>query len=667
MVVVKGENMPPTHWKMGRITKVTPGSDGLIRVAEIQTDTGIMKRPLSKICQLPVQASLVDENKKVKDKSKYYMKFKPTTTFFLVLLGLICAAVGKEIPNMSVNHSNSSWNVAPFESDPGLIFNPINNVKLINNEWTAICYFNLTTYKRELQVLNDQIDQLRDLCSQTTVVRDFCESTVNLATQRIHNMNDNNDLIHHVHSFPREKRQRRNKRVVAAMIAGAAIGAAVNHYLQSADIDECKKNIALMHENENHILELIKNHTSILETISNVMKNEDKRISSHFVSFNKDLNELRNSIRAFEHYPYLQNANSNLMHQVHMLTNNLVLQLTNFEHIQENLIDVFTDAGNGRLHPALIRPQQIEEQLNLIHLNLPKSSSLPIENRTELHAIYKIIKMQSIIADNEALFKLTIPLVNTQNFVLYKPVSVPILTNNKFLWINSSNELVLVDDQKKQFMPISSDGLKACKTMQSGLMCHIESPTYTYHAPSNCIIDVLRKNDSSECSFKVTNTYSDFVSLAPNTWLYFSNSSINATVSCGKASDNMSLIGCGIIHIDKKCSLVTASAFMSSYRRYNSTINSVISHIDRINIHNQTKTAIEFLASSNITHTDINFINDIANISKQVSTVKNQQFIHSLVSAHHIGIFSIIIVVIIVFVIYKKCSTVKINHNVCKV
>ncbi|XP_075150323.1 uncharacterized protein LOC142224439 [Haematobia irritans] len=52
MVVVKEENTPPNEWRLGRIQKVRPGSDGRVRVADILTGRGTITRPISKLVVL---------------------------------------------------------------------------------------------------------------------------------------------------------------------------------------------------------------------------------------------------------------------------------------------------------------------------------------------------------------------------------------------------------------------------------------------------------------------------------------------------------------------------------------------------------------------------------------------------------------------------------------
>lgn len=52
LVIIKDDNSPPLKWSLGRIISTMPGRDGVSRVADIQTTTGVIRRAFSKICPL---------------------------------------------------------------------------------------------------------------------------------------------------------------------------------------------------------------------------------------------------------------------------------------------------------------------------------------------------------------------------------------------------------------------------------------------------------------------------------------------------------------------------------------------------------------------------------------------------------------------------------------
>lgn len=53
MVVVKDAQYPPLKWRLGRITRVIPGDDGVVRVAHVYTQSGEISRPVVKLVLLP--------------------------------------------------------------------------------------------------------------------------------------------------------------------------------------------------------------------------------------------------------------------------------------------------------------------------------------------------------------------------------------------------------------------------------------------------------------------------------------------------------------------------------------------------------------------------------------------------------------------------------------
>lgn len=62
LVIIKDETTHPLQWRLGRITALYPGSDGVARVADVQTRNGPLRRPLTKLCPLPVSDTSAFEN-----------------------------------------------------------------------------------------------------------------------------------------------------------------------------------------------------------------------------------------------------------------------------------------------------------------------------------------------------------------------------------------------------------------------------------------------------------------------------------------------------------------------------------------------------------------------------------------------------------------------------
>ncbi|XP_018300724.1 uncharacterized protein [Mycetomoellerius zeteki] len=55
MILIKDKRIPCTQWVLGRITRLYPGDDGVIRTASIMTSSGEMTRPVRGLCPLPME------------------------------------------------------------------------------------------------------------------------------------------------------------------------------------------------------------------------------------------------------------------------------------------------------------------------------------------------------------------------------------------------------------------------------------------------------------------------------------------------------------------------------------------------------------------------------------------------------------------------------------
>ncbi|XP_046143095.1 uncharacterized protein LOC123988133 [Osmia bicornis bicornis] len=58
LVIIKEDNSPPLRWCLGRVVQTHKGRDGVIRVVTVRTADATYKRPITKICILPIEDNL---------------------------------------------------------------------------------------------------------------------------------------------------------------------------------------------------------------------------------------------------------------------------------------------------------------------------------------------------------------------------------------------------------------------------------------------------------------------------------------------------------------------------------------------------------------------------------------------------------------------------------
>lgn len=54
LVLLVEPNLLPQMWKLARVENVHPGTDGTVRVITAKTANGFVKRPISRVCRLPI-------------------------------------------------------------------------------------------------------------------------------------------------------------------------------------------------------------------------------------------------------------------------------------------------------------------------------------------------------------------------------------------------------------------------------------------------------------------------------------------------------------------------------------------------------------------------------------------------------------------------------------
>lgn len=55
-VLIRDDNLPPMQWRMGRVTTIHPGADGVIRVVSVRTAKGVVDRAVKKLVLLPIDS-----------------------------------------------------------------------------------------------------------------------------------------------------------------------------------------------------------------------------------------------------------------------------------------------------------------------------------------------------------------------------------------------------------------------------------------------------------------------------------------------------------------------------------------------------------------------------------------------------------------------------------
>lgn len=109
-------------------------------------------------------------------------------------------------------------------------------------------------------MIKQYLQNFETLCNKTSNINNGCGNTLLLARRQIDRIIENNILLH-----PDENVLARRKRQAVAGAAGLGMAAEATLYnfFNKHEMEKCNENIELLKTNEDHLLNLIKNHTLI--------------------------------------------------------------------------------------------------------------------------------------------------------------------------------------------------------------------------------------------------------------------------------------------------------------------------------------------------------------------------------------------------------------------
>lgn len=176
MVLLKDEQLPPARWLLGRVTETHPGKDGLVRVVSIKTKNSIIKRPVSKICLLPIDNSempavvkpgveiIKNRQNEVELKNNNYGRNKTKCMAFVSVCLQFIALMNLMVGISATSFMNKNIKVTPLDTKAEIFFEDIGKVNLLSNTWQLILYYDLNNFWEEQQMYNNCLERLEKNC-----------------------------------------------------------------------------------------------------------------------------------------------------------------------------------------------------------------------------------------------------------------------------------------------------------------------------------------------------------------------------------------------------------------------------------------------------------------------------------------------------------------------
>lgn len=431
LVLIKDDNSPSCNWPMAKVIQIYEGDDELTRVVKLKTKDNILKRPITKIAPLPydseeIQKSHVNIAHVHKPKQKNHIL--PIITAMLA----VCVTLSH---TTRINTEMSPFNVTKFDTDPGLFFELQSDLHMSYTNWNIIAFFDLNTFTDQLFAMKNNLNKIRSTCYTKLLEDNACKTMTVLLDNEYNDIAQKNEMLRSL------KRQKRATLHIVGDLLGDLFG-----IMDSRSKEQYSKDLSKITQNENHLVNLMKNHTSIIESTLNVVKDTQTEIEqqAHQIEFlSTNIEKLADHNEAYQYFYTAALYMSKLM--------NL------YEKQQDAIINSLHDASNNNINQNILNETQLLNQIEIISRNIDSSLIVPNDMN-----IFKIIKIKPYILNNNIVFKISVPLLSNYKFQLFKIIPIPALENNQYVWIEIENEYMIASVERQYYQFLNNIQLKDC-------------------------------------------------------------------------------------------------------------------------------------------------------------------------------------------------------------
>ncbi|XP_037930984.1 uncharacterized protein LOC119665808 [Teleopsis dalmanni] len=279
-------------------------------------------------------------------------------------------------------------------------------------EWTIIAYYDISFLQLEVEFIKNATNSLATICDQMNGYND-CWILVDQFKMTNLEMLSASMIL-------QPKRKKRGAIDIIGNVANAVFGVLDSEYAK-----QMAQTIQQLKDNDGHLIHLLKNQTSILDSTINIMKKDRQFAQSTFELTVKRMTDLQNKIQKDEDEISLLK----LYQLFTAIATQLLSVTTNVQFYETAILGVLTDTNHGKISPLLLTPVQLNNEITTIREHLNPATHLP-GNTSNIVGLYSLMTVTSGLVDTKILFRITLPIVRDQTFDLFSVIPIPGVRNS---------------------------------------------------------------------------------------------------------------------------------------------------------------------------------------------------------------------------------------------
>lgn len=440
---------------------------------------------------------------------------------------------------------SSSFHFEPRNQKAGLTFVKQSKARISYDSYTMLYHLDLTEYKKLINLVSKFINDANVHCKELR--SNNCRSLLNqLITHLNHLKRDDLDI---------EAYQQRSRGKRALEFYGSFLHWAFG-LMDAATAREYDMKINEIQNKTGRFHNILQEQTIL---IREMIKLNNESISHLEVQI-KNIKQ-----HVGEYYKYAHNHMNWVYADVSFTSGVTFAKFIVMEHqrLSQQILRCLEDVASGKITQLIPREKLISDLIE-IETHLCENQKLPIDYKIEnpLH-IFKYSKISASLYGDRLLLEVTIPIVERESYTAYKIIPIPTFVNNNTVILNPSTHYVLINDEQKEYIPITLKEFNNGKFNMRGERIIKPAENARIEYSQNCEISIFM-NPSSDtihkyCDIKVIPTSNYFISINSNDMFYAQIfKPVMITEYCrNKPVKNQEITESGLIQLDQQCRITT--------------------------------------------------------------------------------------------------------------
>lgn len=465
--------------------------------------------------------------------------------------------------------------VEQITRSPGIFFDPVGTLKIVSDYMHIVIPIDISFIHHHVNNIKNVFGTVRFHCQQSEAIDNTeCHNMIQPLDALFKDITRDVDSLSHLVST-------HNKR--SAWFSG--VGTVFKHIFGTLNEDDASKYNDAIHtlfENDKQLVSSVKESIVISKSAISNFNQSLNEININEARLNDVIDKLTFSITNITQAMNDLSFRNNLAEILNVLYANLLTLSFKIEDIINSVLFV----KSNTLHPSIVTPKQLFEDIKSNIRYLPKYKDFPISlDLDNIHVIINLSELISYFVDDKLVFILKIPLVHFMEYNLYKSVPIPTPGdgNNR----NSSYSLII---PSKLFIALSKDktsycnlnSLNDCKPIVNHVfLCEISDVSTISENPS-CEVELMTRVITSlpiQCNHKnIIGNLDIWQPLNNNKWLFTQTLPVKISIECNSNIDQLVISGTGILNIHPNCIIYCKSKKLLS--KQNPKINIVNIHSD---------------------------------------------------------------------------------------